>query len=101
MKIPLSLPFCQSVFTKRPTLPHTTMMRHTHGLAIGLLATLCSCSTKPYHTTNKVYKKQVKKFATTLQSEPGIEANDSIKAAAYFVGTTNFTMRKPNFVMIH
>jgi len=77
-------------------------MHNSRKLAIIALLALCGCSsTKPYSTTNKVYKKQAKHFAKTLEARPGVVVNDSIKAAAYFVGTTNFSMRKPNFVIIH
>ncbi len=62
---------------------------------------LYGCVTKPYSETNKVYKKQSKEFALRLKEEPTIDANDSIKAPDFFVGTTNFSMRKPNFVIIH
>lgn len=59
------------------------------------------CAHKPYSATNKTYRKQANRFANTLQAQPGIEANDSIKAPQSFVGTTNFSMRKPNFVVLH
>jgi N-acetylmuramoyl-L-alanine amidase len=59
------------------------------------------CVAKPYAKTTKVYKKQTKEFAKRIKEEPTIEANDSIMAPDYFVGTTNFSMRKPNFVIIH
>lgn len=59
------------------------------------------CAHKPYSATNKLYRKQAKRFANTLQTLPAIEANDSIKSPQAFVGTTNFSMRKPNFVIIH
>jgi len=57
-----------------------------------------SCSPKPYATTNKVYRKQAKKFGKLLMHYP---LNDSVGNEPYFVGTTNFTMRRPNFVVIH
>lgn len=62
---------------------------------------VAGCTPKPYSSTNKVYKEQAKKYATTIKTTPTITANDSIKAANNFVGTVNFTMRKPNFVIIH
>lgn len=62
---------------------------------------IVGCTPKPYTTTNKVYRKQAKKYATTLKITPTIVSNDSIKVAENFVGTVNFTMRKPNFVIIH
>ncbi|HMI79714.1 MAG TPA: N-acetylmuramoyl-L-alanine amidase [Ferruginibacter sp.] len=58
-----------------------------------------SCSNNKYAATNKSYKKQAKAFANELKKQP---ANiDSTNAAADWVGTTNFGMRKPNFVIIH
>ena len=59
---------------------------------------LVSCSHGKYASTNKVYKKQVKAFAKTIRQYP---LRDSFANAAEWVGTTNFGMRKPNFVIIH
>ncbi len=56
-----------------------------------------SCSSK-YAATNKTYKKQAKQYARLLRQYP---IKDSVNNAPYFAGTTNFTMRKPNFVIIH
>ncbi len=61
-----------------------------------------SCSPKPYSATNKVYRKQVQSFAKILSSNPADSIRaDSLKIPSYFVGTTNFGMRKPNIVIIH
>lgn len=57
-----------------------------------------SCAPNPYKQTNKVYRQQVKEFAKQLRSMP---PNNSMGTADYFVGTTNFGMRKPNYVIIH
>ncbi|MFM2363619.1 MAG: hypothetical protein RLZZ316_2521 [Bacteroidota bacterium] len=57
-----------------------------------------SCSPKPYKATNKVYKKQVKEYARRLAKYP---LTDSVFNAPYFAGTTNLSMRKPNYVIIH
>lgn len=62
---------------------------------------LAACAPKPYAETNKVYKQQAKQYAAKLREQPTVVANDSILAASFFVGTTNFSMRKPNFVIIH
>jgi N-acetylmuramoyl-L-alanine amidase len=59
---------------------------------------LFSCATGPYKTSNKSYKKQVKTYAKVLAEYP---LKDSVNNAAYFIGTTNFNMRKPNFVILH
>jgi len=60
---------------------------------------LFACSRNPYATTNRVYKKQVKALAETLRTQPGFI--DSVQLPPYWVGTTNFNLRKPNFVIIH
>lgn len=63
-------------------------------LAGCFLITIASCSTNPYAPTNKVYKRQAKAFAKILKQAPDtLEKN--------WIGTTNFNLRKPNFVIIH
>ena len=57
------------------------------------------CSTNPYKATNKVYKKQAKAFAKTIKELPAI--SEIGKQADYPVGTINFNLRKPNYVIIH
>ena len=56
-----------------------------------------SCSRPPYSASNKLYKKQSKQLAAILKTYP---LADSLSNAA-FIGTTNFNLRKPNFVIIH
>jgi len=55
------------------------------------------CSRAPYATTNRSYKKQTKEFAKQLRTRPA----DSLHTAPFWAGTTNFNLRKPNFVIIH
>ncbi len=58
-----------------------------------------NCSRGPYAVTNKAYKKQVKELANVLKQSP---LKDSLpQIVSTWVGTTNFNMRKPNFVIIH
>lgn len=57
-----------------------------------------SCAKQPYSTTNKSYRAQSKVLAATIRSQPPA---DSVQPSAYWVGTTNFNLRKPNFVIIH
>ena len=57
-----------------------------------------SCSPGLYHATNKSYKKQAKAFAKILSEYP---LKDSISNSPDWVGTTNFSMRRPSFVIIH
>jgi N-acetylmuramoyl-L-alanine amidase len=58
-----------------------------------------SCTVSKYSESNKLYKTQAKAFADELKKQP---ANiDSTMMAAQWAGTTNFGMRKPNFVIVH
>lgn len=59
-----------------------------------------ACVRNPYAATNKVYRQQVKELARQLQAQP-ITTADSLPATPYWVGTTNFNLRKPNYVIIH
>ena len=71
--------------------------------ALGLLAVLLAgCATNPYALTNKSYQRQAKALARTLRAQPRLSAGpDTLPQAPYWVGTTNFGLRKPNLVVIH
>lgn len=60
---------------------------------------LFACSTNKYADTNRLYKKQARALAKTLREQPAFI--DSTPIPDYWVGTTNFGLRKPNFVIIH
>ena len=64
----------------------------------GLFLLVWGCSPKPYHSTNKSYKKQAKAYAKILAQYP---VKDSVVSAPYWIGATNFNMRRPNFVILH
>jgi N-acetylmuramoyl-L-alanine amidase len=68
-----------------------------------VLLLLNSCATNPYSKTNKVYKKQTKAFAKELQISPEeeIAKNPDITYGEHWVGTTNFNLRRPNYVILH
>ena len=68
-------------------------------LLSGLLIVF-SCSKAPYADANRSYKKQVKKYAKQLRENPAI-MDSGLMIAGNWVGTTNFNMRKPNYVIIH
>jgi len=66
-----------------------------------ILTGLClifSCTPNPYKSTNKAYRKEAKGLARELRAEPYA---DSLQPPPYWVGTTNFGLRKPGFVIIH
>jgi len=71
-------------------------------LLLFILLVFIACSRNPYKSTNKVYTKKAKEYAKTLKEAP-VETfiSDSMGLPPYWVGTTNFNMRKPNFVIIH
>ncbi|MBI2282785.1 MAG: N-acetylmuramoyl-L-alanine amidase [Bacteroidetes bacterium] len=70
-------------------------------VVVFLVLVIAACSPKPYSATNKVYRKQTKVFAQQLRLQPENPVNDTILQPPYWVGTTNFGIRKPNFVIIH
>ena len=56
-----------------------------------------SCSSNKYAATNRVYKKQAKAFSKEISHVPV----DQFYNRNTWVGTTNFGLRKPDFVIIH
>lgn len=69
---------------------------HVYSAALVLLTLgLYSCSSNPYAPTNRVYKKQAKELAKTIRQQPEPPLGKD------WVGTTNFNLRKPNYVIIH
>ena len=61
---------------------------------------LLSCSQNAYRSTNKSYKKQVKEFAKILREYP-LKDSAGLNYVSDWVGTTNMSMRKANYVIIH
>ncbi|MCW3107746.1 MAG: N-acetylmuramoyl-L-alanine amidase [Segetibacter sp.] len=59
-----------------------------------------SCSRPPYYQSNKSYKKQAKQYAKTIEQQPAVFTVDE-STSPVWTGTTNFNMRKPNYVIIH
>ena len=57
-----------------------------------------ACNRSTYYSTNKQYKKQAKELAKIIQQAP---LKDSLTTVGNWIGTTNFNLRKPNFVIIH
>lgn len=68
------------------------------------LVVLAACSPKgPYAVTDKYYKDKTKGFVTTIQKQLPDSLTDStgVLIKSQWVGTVNFGIRKPNFVIIH
>lgn len=64
---------------------------------------LAACATNKYSATNKVYQKQARDFAGTIKAAPPLnQAIDSLPVHPLpWVGSVNFGIRKPNFVVLH
>lgn len=67
--------------------------------AVCIAAALLSCHAGPYSKTNKRYREQADSLAGVISRTPASEPYYQNGKA--WVGTTNFNLRKPNFVIIH
>lgn len=79
-------------------------MRKNHLIWVGtlLLSLLIGCGTNPYSKTNRAHKKQAREYARNLKTFPQQHSDDTLlDYGPYPVGTTNFSLRKPNYVIIH
>jgi len=80
-------------------------MKNTYRNLISLFTALTiivfGCSRNPYAKSNRLYKQQSKAFAKSLREEPTNADIDSVLPTSRWIGTTNFSLRKPNFVIIH
>ena len=75
--------------------------RHCLGLACAAALAACATQRNPYAATNKSYKAQVKAYAAALRAVPPPTPGSDSLMGNYWVGTTNFNLRKPNYVVIH
>ncbi len=70
-------------------------------LSFLLLASLFyACQPNPYRQTNKSYKKQARAFGKDISKKSITDTLGWANPDAW-VGTTNFSMRRPNMVIIH
>ncbi|GAA3981839.1 N-acetylmuramoyl-L-alanine amidase [Hymenobacter antarcticus] len=76
-------------------------LRHSMGLALAATLTACAAQRNPYAATNKSYRAQVKAYGEALRAMPGPTPGADSLLGRYWVGTTNFNLRKPNYVVIH
>jgi N-acetylmuramoyl-L-alanine amidase len=73
-------------------------------MTIALLAggVLMACHTGKYAKTEKIYKEKAKSFAGVYRASP---VDDQLEKLSWtekeWIASTNFGMRKPNYVMIH
>lgn len=73
-------------------------MKSPSFLLLALLVT--ACVRNPYAATNKIYRQQAKLLAQQIRAQPTLPP-DSLPPTPYWVGTVNFNLRKPNYVIIH
>lgn len=73
------------------------MKSHRVIFSLLLFSFFAGCAPRPYASTNKSHKKQAKQLASIIKETP---LKDSF-ATGPWVGTTNFNLRKPNYVIIH
>lgn len=60
---------------------------------------LVKCASGPYAAANKSYRKQAKALGKAIAQYPVSDSTQEVNKN--FVGTVNFNLRKPNFVVIH
>jgi N-acetylmuramoyl-L-alanine amidase len=68
---------------------------------VAALSIFAYCASGPYSATNKVYRQKTKTYAKVLREQPGNIRSDAGIAPAWWAGTVNFNLRKPNLVIIH
>ena len=66
-----------------------------------LVFAIYACNSFPYAKTNRQYKQQAKTLSKKLVLSPEKQSEEAFPLANKWVGTTNFDLRKPNFVVIH
>jgi N-acetylmuramoyl-L-alanine amidase len=69
--------------------------------ALFLSIVLVACNNFQYNSSNKFYKKQTKDLVKQIKLDPSLQIVNDLPSAKQWVGTTNFDLRKPNFVIIH
>jgi N-acetylmuramoyl-L-alanine amidase len=73
-------------------------MRRISFFILIIIIIIFSCSSNKYAATNRIYKRQAKSFGKIISITP---VTDSFNNSFRWIGTTNFGLRKPNFVIIH
>ena len=73
-------------------------------LFVSVSVAFFSCSKDIYRKNNKAHEKAVKTATASIQEIPKTKAEldyDTLSITDEWVGTTNFSVRKPNYVIIH
>jgi len=93
------------IFQGEETIPgdkpvQTLIMRRIILLLAFILPMAISCSKNAYTSTNKKYKQHSRELAKLYREYP-VSDSSGLSYAPEWVGTTNFSVRRPNFVVIH
>lgn len=75
-------------------------MKHHWVFIFLVISILYGCTQSKYAATNKSYKKQSRQLAKLLEEYP-VQDSAGLNYATPWVGTTNFSIRRPNYVVIH
>ena len=62
-------------------------------------AIITSCASNPYKSSEKLYKKQLLSLKKNISKKESVPLQNGTKTE--WVGTVNFNLRKPNFIIIH
>ena len=77
----------------------------TASIIIGALSLLVvtSCGSNPYSKTNRMHKQKARQLTKELKTFPPENGGEALTLnyGEDWVGTTNFGLRKPNYVIIH
>ncbi len=77
-------------------------MKRRYLILLFIIISCTQCYNGKYAASNKKYKQLAKKLAKEIRFIPqDVLSSDSVLLADKFIGTTNFGLRKPNFVIIH
>ena len=80
-------------------------MRKPFSLLIGALSLLVvtACGSNPYSRTNRMHKQKARQLTKELKTFPPENGGEALTLnyGEDWVGTTNFGLRKPNYVIIH
>lgn len=60
---------------------------------------LLSCAPNPYRKTNRFHEKRAKYLSRAMYQTP--KKDDAANLSLNWVGTTNFNLRNPNYIVIH
>lgn len=77
------------------------MYKRTFYTLLTLIFIFNACAPDPYSKTNRLYKAEAKQFARNIREIPTSSLLNSVGENPYWIGTTNFNLRKPNYVIIH